>query len=89
MKEELIKERLDEIRYEIEDFFDNGERRKDVYKYDDHKILAEIVEKKLGILFEDIRNENCNCHTKYVDVFNPDGIKIGSRINYSPNIKKC
>jgi hypothetical protein len=26
-------------------------------KYDDHKILAEIVEKKLSILFEDIRNE--------------------------------
>jgi hypothetical protein len=34
-------------------------------------------------------NEDCNCHTKYVDVFNPDGIKIGSRIDYSPNIKKC
>jgi hypothetical protein len=57
MKRELLKERLDEIRYEIEDFFDNGERRKDVYKYDDHKILAEIVEKKLNTLFEDIKNE--------------------------------
>ncbi len=56
-KQEKIKERVDEIRYEIEDFFDNGERRKDVYKYDDHKILAEIVEKKLKFLFEDIRNE--------------------------------
>jgi hypothetical protein len=56
-KQDKIKEQIDEIRYEIEDFFDNGERRKDVYKYDDHKILAEIVEKKLSILFEDIRHE--------------------------------
>ena len=56
-KQDKIKERVDEIRYEIEDFFDNGERRKDIYKYDDHKILAETVEKKLSILFEDIRHE--------------------------------
>ena len=56
-KRDKIKEQVDEIRYEIEDFFDNGERRKDIYKYDDHKILAETVEKKLSILFENIRHE--------------------------------
>lgn len=42
---EEAKEWIDEIRYEIEDFFDNGERRKDVYKYADHKVLTETVEK--------------------------------------------
>lgn len=39
-------ERFDEIRYEIEDFFDYGERRGDLYKITDYKKLAENVEKK-------------------------------------------
>src|SRR3990167_11012520 len=56
-KQDKIKEQVDEIRYEIEDFFDNGERRKDIYKYDDYKILAETVEKKVSSLFENIRHE--------------------------------
>ena len=42
-KQDKIEEQIDKIRYEIEDFFDNGERRKDVYKYDDHKILKVIL----------------------------------------------
>ena len=76
-KQDKIKEQIDEIRYEIEDFFDNRERQKDVYKYDDYKILAEIVEKKLRILFEDIRNEIS------IEVAGIGGILNGSAVSDS------
>lgn len=54
MNEEELKERIDEIIYEIEDFFDLRSRENCVYQYKDHKILAERVEKEINILFADI-----------------------------------
>lgn len=51
---EMIREK---ISYQIEDWFDNGERRGDKMLYDDGKKLADLIEKKVVAIFDGVRSD--------------------------------
>lgn len=51
---EMIKEK---ISYEIEDWFDNGERRGDKMLYSDGKKLADLIENKTVAVFDKISSD--------------------------------